>query len=69
MEKLPLPSDELLKLLYRRVDRALDQLPYTDEFEWMYGTFQQSTGETDDRNSFFRRLTNLRKSGKLPKKS
>lgn len=60
--------DEFLKELYLKVDPALDQLPYTPEFEWMYQTFQQRSAEPWDRNRFFKRLTNLRKNGELPRK-
>jgi len=55
--------------LYSQVDSAVDQLPYTDEFDWLHDEFCKETEKQIPKSQFFRWLTNLRKTkGGLPRK-
>jgi len=66
-EVAPLPKiDQLLMDLYVQRGIPADQLPYTDDFEWIYGQLQDA-GDTRTRFDVYRRLLNLRKSGRLPR--
>ncbi len=55
-------NDEALIDAYRRENRTLDDLPYTEQFE----AIAQAVGAAD-RAALFHRLHNLRKAGRLPK--
>ncbi len=63
-------GDELLVSVYAKQGRTLDDLPYTPQFEAVYGAM---TGGGDEatpavtRRALFHRLHNLRKAGKLPR--
>lgn len=58
--------DLLLIELYRKLGRPLDWLAYTEEFEQLYGQLQKA-GDRRSQADVFRRLLNLRKSGRLPR--
>ena len=65
----PTPLSELDRRLvecYLRSGRAVDELAYTSEFEAIFEQLVQS-GDTRTRAEVFRRLLNLRKSGRLPR--
>jgi hypothetical protein len=60
------PEDEQIIAAYRQVNRTLDDLPYTDEFERLYRAID---GEARglEKHAVLHRLHNLRKAGRLPK--
>ena len=59
------PEDERLILAYQRTRRALDDLPYTEDFERLCK--ELGANETRQaRHGVFKRLLTLRKSGRLP---
>jgi hypothetical protein len=58
-------SDIVLIRAYRKQGVTVDWLAYSPEFEAIYADMQAS-GDTRDRGSIYRRLLNLRKSGRLP---
>jgi hypothetical protein len=71
MMKKKFDEDERLVVveLYSQVDSAVDQLPYTEQFDWLYDEFCKMAGEPIKKSHFFRLLTNLRKTkGGLPRK-
>jgi len=59
-------EDQLLIDLYLRSGLPADQLPYTDEFEYIYDQLRQA-GDTRSKQAVYLRLLNLRKSGRLPR--
>ena len=59
-------TDEDLINAYRAVNRTVDDLAYTDDFERMYKIYQ-SAGHQESRHEVFRQLLLLRKSGLLPR--
>lgn len=62
----PVSDDELLISVYMKQGRTLDDLPYTPQFEAIYGALGGAEmGMT--RSQLLHRLQNLRKSGKLPR--
>lgn len=66
----PDEDDALLISVYQRAGRTLDDLPYTEEFERIYVAacpIDERNRPTMDRATLFRRLHNLRKSGRLPR--
>jgi hypothetical protein len=58
----------MAKLYRQETDLSVDQLPYTKEFDNLYGKFRSATGVEMTRNQFWRKLTSLRKAGSLPRK-
>ncbi len=52
---------------YQRQGMAADQLPYTEEFEWLWEEVQRSTGAVLTQAEFWRLLANARKRGALPR--
>jgi argininosuccinate lyase len=64
--KSPNKSDTALIDGYKKCNRTLDDLPYTDEFESLFSTISPARPDLD-KYALFRRLHNLRKAGKLPK--
>jgi len=59
---------EVLARLYAECDLTLDDLPYTDVFEWLYEQFLARAGVSLDRHGVWRALGNARKAGKLVRK-
>ncbi len=62
----PTTDDDLLKSVYARQGRTLDDLPYTPQFE----AIAQALGAADSnaqRAELFHRLHNLRKAANLPR--
>ena len=63
--------NELLMSIYTRQDRTLDDLPYTPQFEVIYGAVVGTTASdmqaVMSRQQLFHHLHNLRKAGKLPR--
>lgn len=59
---------KVVQRLYLDVDLAVDQLPYTVEFDWMLSEFNTQNSTSVPEVEFFRRLTNLRKKGGLRRK-
>jgi hypothetical protein len=57
--------DIILIRAYRDVGVPVDWLPYTDEFDKIYDALK-TVGDTRNKAQVFRRLLNLRKSGRLP---
>lgn len=62
----PTPFDDLLIELYLREGRPVDELAYTDSFDRIHSGLQQ-LGDKRTKAEVFRRLLNLRKSGRLPR--
>jgi hypothetical protein len=64
--------DRLLIEAYRRTAVTLDRLPYTEDFERLLRSVNELRSKQDhqftneERAQMFRRLSNLRKSGRLP---
>jgi catechol 2,3-dioxygenase-like lactoylglutathione lyase family enzyme len=59
---------QILIQLYQQVGRTADDLPYTPDFEKLYGPYAgQHPEPRPTRREVWRHLLNLRKSGKLPK--
>ncbi len=58
-------ADLVLIRAYRKQGVLVDWLPYSKEFEAIFSEVQES-GDTRDRGQIYRRLLNLRKSGRLP---
>ena len=71
IEQVKLEDQEvaLLIRLYSEQELALDNLPYTDEFNVMVEKFQQSFGHKHGPRDLWRVLTRLRKSSRLVRKS
>lgn len=66
-EKVAVKKDVLIRV-YEEIGRTADDLPYTPEFERLYGVYvAQHPGSKPTRQEVWRHLLNLRKSGKLPK--
>jgi len=67
----PLPHDDRVLIeAYMEVGIALDRLPYSPAFDRLFDRVRGALSVKDDaesRNLIFQRLTNLRKSGKLPR--
>jgi hypothetical protein len=64
-------SDEQLNTLcdlYGLATPALDDLPYTDDFERLYAEFTRRTGLTIERRYVWKALCNARKAGRLIRK-
>jgi len=70
-EPIKLEDQEIALLirLYSEQDLALDNLPYTDQFDAIVLQFQQSFGHTHGHHDLWRVLTKLRKSKRLVRKS
>lgn len=51
---------------YRTINRSVDDLAYTSDFERLYELYRNS-GHSAERHEVFRRLLILRKSGLLPR--
>lgn len=60
------PEDSLLMRLYAEIGVALDALPYTEQFDQLYERFLENYTNWS-KADVFRRLTNLRKQGMLPR--
>lgn len=59
-------SDRDLIQAYRTVNRSVDDLAYTGDFDHLYDLFRQA-GNQGEKHEVFRRLLILRKSGLLPR--
>jgi hypothetical protein len=59
-------ADEMLAEAYKTLGRSLDDLPYTPEFERLVQLLEVEDS-TEARHLLYRRLMNLRKSGRLPR--
>lgn len=62
------PEKETLRELYRKTQRTVDDLPYTDEFESLYTQFIARTGLTLTRHDVWRALSSQRKARALVRK-
>jgi hypothetical protein len=51
---------------YERIGRPVDDLAYTEEFDRLYKSLE-AVRESRSKAEVFRRLLNLRKSGRLPR--
>jgi hypothetical protein len=61
--------DKLLLIsLYQKAPEALDKLPYTASFEEICSEFGDQCQMKLDRSEIWRTLTNIRKTGCLPRK-
>ena len=61
-------DDHRLIDVYVRVGQPVDKLAYTAEFEALFKILTES-GERRGREEIFRRLLNLRKAGRFPRRS
>lgn len=59
------PDRDLIQA-YRAVNRSVDDLAYTPDFDRVYELYRQA-GNTGEKHDVFRRLLILRKSGLLPR--
>ena len=59
-------SDKDLIQAYRQVNRSVDDLAYTSDFEKLHELYSQA-GHHTEKHDVFRRLLLLRKSGLLPR--
>jgi hypothetical protein len=60
---------EVLRELYSKAERTLDDLPYTHEFETIFDKFIAATGRSDvTRHAVWKALTTLRKRSELVRK-
>lgn len=59
-------QDERLVRAYEHEGRTLDDLPYTNEFEWLMDRMR-AHDPLADRRAVFHRLHTLRKAGSLPR--
>jgi hypothetical protein len=59
------PDDQYLVDLYISQDRAVDALPYTDDFERLFVDFSKRFSRT--KHDVVQSLFNLRKAGRLPR--
>ncbi|MCA3006664.1 MAG: hypothetical protein LW650_11805 [Planctomycetaceae bacterium] len=57
-----------LRELYSSTKRTVDDLPYTEEFEWLYTQFVARTGLTMTRHDVWRALSSQRKAKELIRK-
>lgn len=62
------PQKETLRELYRKTERTVDDLPYTDDFESLYTQFVARTGLTLTRHDVWRALSSQRKARALVRK-
>ena len=60
------PEDQRLIDAYLRTRRAVDELPYTREFEHLLHDVD-ATDTLESRHAVFKRLLTLRKMGRLPR--
>ncbi|MFM9956628.1 MAG: hypothetical protein ACKVZJ_01015 [Phycisphaerales bacterium] len=58
-------ADHVLIRAYRQQGLLVDWLPYSKEFEAIFSE-AKANGDPRDRGQIYRRLLNLRKSGRLP---
>ena len=58
----------VLSELYAEANRALDDLPYTEEFERLYSQFLMRAGVSLERHYVWKALCNARKASKLVRK-
>ncbi|MGD1276545.1 MAG: VOC family protein [Tepidisphaeraceae bacterium] len=65
-ERVP-AKRELLGRLYEQVGRTADDLPYTPQFEKLYGLYVARQDPKPTRQEVWRHLLNLRKAAKLPR--
>ena len=70
MKRLRLKSEHRTVLieLYTRINRTVDDLPYTEEFESIYTGFIARTGFVLTRHDFWRVLSSCRKARRLVRK-
>jgi hypothetical protein len=66
--KLSREVRETLIDLYRRTNRTVDDLPYTEEFEMFYTEFVARTGLIMTRHDVWRSLASQRKASRLVRK-
>lgn len=60
---------DVLVDLYRRTNKTVDDLPYTDEFEELYTGFIARSGLMMTRHDVWKALANCRKASKLVRKT
>ena len=58
----------LVRELYTRSSRTVDDLPYTDEFDQLYAEFVTRSGRRITQHDFWRAIANARKAGRLMRK-
>ncbi len=58
----------LLSELYARTRRTLDDLPYTEEFEYLHASFLNRTGLNMSRHDVWRAIVNMRTAGQPGRK-
>jgi hypothetical protein len=63
--ELAKPDRDLIQA-YRAVNRSVDDLAYTPDFDQVYEMYRRA-GNTGEKHEVFRRLLILRKSGLLPR--
>lgn len=63
----PKVNREELMRIYEQIGRTADDLPYTPQFELLYGRYTSGQTPPASRQDVWRQLLNLRKAGKLPK--
>lgn len=70
MPRLRLSAEhkEVVIDLYCRIERTVDDLPYTDDFERLYEGFIARTGLTLTRHDFWKALAGCRKRRRLVRK-
>ncbi len=59
---------EVIKDLYERTLRTVDDLPYTSEFDSMHALVRDRTCCNITKHDFWRAISNLRKAGHLSRK-
>lgn len=59
---------DVLSELYAEAGCTLDDLPYTEDFERLYGQFLTRAAVSLDRHSVWKALCNARKASKLVRK-
>jgi hypothetical protein len=59
----------LVRELYTRSSRTVDDLPYTDEFDRLYAEFVARSGRRITQHDFWRAIANARKAGRLVRKA
>ena len=68
MKTAKITQEERLVELYCKTPRALDRLPYTEEFAVLHAQYLASTGDQVSMQEMWEHLTALRKAKHLPRK-
>jgi hypothetical protein len=66
--RISIEHKNVLSDLYRRTNRTVDDLPYTEEFELLYTEFIARSGLTMTRHDVWRVLSSQRKAKRLIRK-